>query len=122
MDPVVQNEDASTFTAQHARAVVNCIECTKPRVIYARHRLTDRQSTALTIYLSEVEYSCGSPLIPPNHPLEKVLFVRVPLTCADTVELAYYGTGFGAIDICCYCATGDCQLDADLKNTLTRSI
>lgn len=58
---------------------------------------------SLVTYLSEVEYTCGSPLMPPGHMLHNVAFVRMPLNCGDIVEIAYYSTGYGPLDICCFC-------------------
>ena len=52
---------ASLYTAQHAQAVVCCIECRKPRLVYSKQKLGSRQLYSLATQMSEHEYSCGSP-------------------------------------------------------------
>ena len=49
-----------SMSAQNARAVINCVECEKPRVIYAKSKLDNRQRLLLAKNISSFEYSCGS--------------------------------------------------------------
>lgn len=49
--------DASLYTAQNARYTLECVECRKPRIIYARNKLTDRLKTCLVMQISGVEYT-----------------------------------------------------------------
>jgi hypothetical protein len=118
MDPAslvhAEEKDASIFTVQCARSLVTCIECRKPRCVYSKHRLTERQSWSLTLLLSEVEYSCGDIITAPGHALHKTVLTRTPLSCADHVEIPYYSTGYGRADICCHCAIEDVTLDDSL--------
>ena len=44
--------------------------------------------------------------------------VRINITCAHPVEIAYYGTGFGRTDICPYCLAEDVQINSDLRKSL----
>ena len=66
-DPALQGE-ASVFTAQNARYTTTCTECEKPRLIYGKSKLTERQEVQLAILLSDFEYTCGSPVTPPSTP------------------------------------------------------
>lgn len=50
---------ASLYTAQNARYTVECCECRKPRVIYSKNKLTERQIMKLAVSLSEADYCCG---------------------------------------------------------------
>ena len=61
--------DPAVYTAQNARMVVNSIECQKPRVVYSKSKLTERQAMQCALMMSEYDYCCGSPICPPKHPL-----------------------------------------------------
>ena len=118
LDPVLcaaPPKDSSLYTVQCAKSTVVCIECRKPRLIYSKHRLTDRQQLALSMLLSEVEYSCGDQLTIPGHSLHTTTYVRVPMGCADAIETQYYATGYGRMDICCYCCQEDVATDSLLQ-------
>lgn len=95
--------------------VVTCIECRKPRAVYSRHKLTDRQLMSVVISTSEFDYTCGSPLLPPNNNLYKNVMCRSNITCAFPIELQYYSSGIGRNDICCLCANDNATLDMELK-------
>jgi hypothetical protein len=116
-DVQVLQANSSVYTAQTARAVVQCVECAKPRLIYSKNRIGERQKTQIAEVISEYEYSCGSPLSPPDHPICGKLFVRLGITCESLLELAYYASNIGRTDLCCYCANENAQIDLDLKKS-----
>ncbi|WAQ96968.1 hypothetical protein MAR_029658 [Mya arenaria] len=107
--------DASIFTAQNARYSVECVECTKPRVLYAKSKLTERQQMQLITLLSEDEYTCGSFITVPNSSLHNKVHVRLGITCETSVELAFYRSDFAKADLCCFCASDNAKVDAELK-------
>lgn len=104
-------KDPSLMTLQNARSTVGCIECRKPRVLYSKHMLTGRQQTALALLLSDVEYSCGGPFSAPGHSLHGVVTARLPLHCGDPIEVSYYKSAYGPVDLCSYCAEGGGVVD-----------
>jgi len=106
---------SSVLTAQNAHSVTECVECSKPRVIYSKAKLTERQKTMLALLLSEYEYSCGSPVTPPSHALSGTVFMRLTLTCNDQIEIPYYSADIGRHDLCCYCAHDGTVVDQELK-------
>ena len=53
--------------------------------------------------IDEWDYSCGSPLIPEDHALYNVLFVREKITCESPIELAYYSSRKNFTSICYWC-------------------
>jgi hypothetical protein len=65
--------DSYTFTAQNARFTVACKECERPRLIYGKSMLTERHKVQLALLLSNYEFTCGSPITPPDHPLHVAL-------------------------------------------------
>ena len=91
------------FTAQRVRGVVDCGECAKPRCIFSKNALAPLELTELFSAVHDTDYTCGSPLLPDNHPLAGKVFVRTTLRCQDTVELAYYSSKLNLPGICCYC-------------------
>ena len=106
------------MSAQTARAVVVCIECRKPRVIYSKNRLSERQKVLLAVTLSEFEYSCGSALFPPSVSanLKQSMCLRPNLQCILSVEISYYGSELGIRkDICAFCGIEEAFTNADLK-------
>ena len=106
-----QKKDTSLFTTQNGRAIVNCEECSKPRVLYARQKLSRCQELNLTLALSELEYTCGSPLVSPDHQLWSLIQCRLSMSCGDVIELAYYASRLGRGDTCCFCAATGAEKD-----------
>ena len=95
--------------------MVQCVDCIKPRIIYSKSKLTERQKVQLALTLSEYEYTCGSPVIPPAHTLSGKVFTRLSLTCESIIELPYYSAAIARIDLCCYCAAESTNVDQELK-------
>ena len=92
------------------------VECRKPRVIYSRHRLTERQQTSVAVAMSEFDYTYGSVLLPPENPMyNNKIMCRSELTCETPVDLQHYTSGLELIDLCVHCATETGEVNADLK-------
>ena len=108
-------DDYGLYTAQHARASIQCVECRKPRVIYSKQKLSERHNLSLTLALSEHEYSCGAPILPPNSSLLKSVQCRSGLACSLPVEVAYYSSNIGRLDICAHCGSEEAVVDLELK-------
>ncbi|XP_033753387.1 uncharacterized protein LOC117336839 [Pecten maximus] len=113
-DAALPEPDPHLCTSQNARAVVTCVECQKPRVIYSRHKLTDRQTMTVALATSEFEYTCGSPLLPPTTSLYTKVMCRSNITCSTTVELQFYASSLGRTDICCFCTAENSDVDTQL--------
>lgn len=45
----------------------------------------------------------------------KKVMCRVNLNCNSHIELAYYGSGFGQLDICSVCAEPEAETNVELK-------
>lgn len=114
-DPKLPVPDAHLCTVQNARALVFCSECTKPRVIYSKYKLTVKEKDDLDKSLNEYVYSCGGPLMSPFSPLFGNCMCRAPLACSSPIETPYYGCELGRKDLCCYCAVEGCCVDQELK-------
>lgn len=116
MEDAVQEQEKNTslFTAQCARGVVNCEECSKPRMFYSRLKLSSRQSLQLSLVLSELDYTCGSPLLPESHSLSKTVQARLAISCGDAIEFTFYSSAMGRADTCSYCGSLGASLDHDL--------
>ncbi|XP_052286545.1 uncharacterized protein LOC127882125 isoform X2 [Dreissena polymorpha] len=105
-------QDTSLYTTQNARALVTCVECRKPRVIYCKQRLTERSRLSLAITLSELDFVCGSPITKPS---SKLTVSCRPCECATPVEIPYYGSALGQTDVCAFCGSSGGEVDQDLK-------
>lgn len=106
--------ETSLYTTQNARALISCVECRKPRVIYSKQRLNERTKLSLAITLSEIDFVCGSPITSPSSTGKLNVSCR-PCECATPVEIPYYGSALGPNDICALCGTGGGEVDQDLK-------
>ena len=113
-DTVPQFADATLCTTQCARSVVACVECRKPRVLCAKQKLSRRHELSLATALSEFDYTCGSPLLAPDHPLVDKVMLRENLSCVSPIELPHYGTcDVGWQDICTHCGNEGGEIDSD---------
>ena len=105
---------SSMCSVQNARSTVTCIECRKPRVIYSKQRLSEREQVVLAISLSDLDYTCGAALLPPDMTLSQRAMTRGNLSCAVPVEVPFYGSGFGS-DVCAYCAAEGSETDQNMR-------
>ena len=103
--PPTPSPPAIPMTAQTARAVIVCVECEKPRVIYSKTKLNNNQRILLAKTMSSYEYSCGSYLFPPSEKAKtaKTLCIRPSLQCAMQIEVPFYGSEVGRADKCSHC-------------------
>ncbi|GET01947.1 uncharacterized protein LOC111130598 [Rhizophagus clarus] len=44
---------------KNVRTVIKCVECNKPRVLYACHKISEEQFCLLQSFLESIEYTCG---------------------------------------------------------------
>ena len=102
---------ASMYTAQNARYTVECCECRKPRVIYSKNKLTERQILKLAVSISEADYCCGDHISVQNDNVH----VRPGITCREPVKLSYYSSSLGRNDLCCHCGSTDAEVSQELK-------
>ncbi|XP_033120195.1 uncharacterized protein LOC117119467 [Anneissia japonica] len=102
----------SAQTCKTVQRVVKCVECGKPRCLYAQKKVTDEQKVQLEEALDGLQYTCGSSLHDfadvddDNHIFSRV-YVRKNLMCEDPVEVPYYVSGLFP-EVCLHCvATED---------------
>ena len=110
--------ETCAMSAQTARAIVTCVECRKPRVVYCPTKLDFRHKVMLARNVSSFEYSCGSFLFPPSEKrkLAKAMNVRPNLLCGMHVEIPYYGNGdLRRSDICSHCGGINAEINSELK-------
>lgn len=50
----------SVLVGQNVRMTVDCTDCTKPRCIYSKLKLTQREMRGLKLLLNSHDYSCGA--------------------------------------------------------------
>ncbi|POG67325.1 hypothetical protein GLOIN_2v1779563 [Rhizophagus irregularis DAOM 181602=DAOM 197198] len=63
-----------------------CTSCTKLRCIFSKYVLRESDSEILQTAMKMFAYTCGSPIVPENHPLYNKVFVRMNLTCDSPIE------------------------------------
>lgn len=98
-----------------------CIECDKLRLIYGKSKLTERQKVQLALLLSSYDFTCGSPLTPPQHSLHGKLVTKMNINCGSPMEIAYYSSSTGRRDICYYCGATEAETNMELKKNLKQS-
>ncbi|KAK6189772.1 hypothetical protein SNE40_001768 [Patella caerulea] len=100
-----ENDKANktTLTAAKAREFIICAECGKRRVIFSSRKLERKEIQAILRLQDQVTYTCGSQLFK-SGPYQSTLVVREALTCASTMETAYYaGVTAKFTDVCFFC-------------------
>lgn len=106
------------FTGDRVRSVVYCFRCSKPRCIYAQKQLSARERILLDRIIANCVFSCGSPLLPPLHPLEERISMKMFRSCEAPVEMAFYSSNLQSMNVCCYCGSSENNLnkeDCDLS-------
>lgn len=58
------NIDEHVKLGQNVRKTVVCVECQKPRCIYAKKQLSVRNARALARLMEKYDYTCGSLITP----------------------------------------------------------
>ncbi|XP_033762815.1 uncharacterized protein LOC117344244 [Pecten maximus] len=92
----------SAQTAKTCQQTVACIECNRPRVVYAASKLSNSEQSLLTRLLSMYHYSCGSILqelqpedaskAPRINALLTKVYVRSNITCDTPIEVPYFSS------------------------------
>ena len=75
-------------TAQYAKDTIVCVECFKPRVVYAK-KLLPQEMQDFRNAIQDVHYTCGSALGYDGEIFNK-LQVRENITCGSPLEKSYY--------------------------------
>ena len=90
-------------SAQHCRntdMMVQCSECDKWRLVYAKKKLTPGQKKDLTKVIDDIDYTCGMMIDEINLPKGLLVYIK-DNDCFDPIETQYYYCGFEPI--CVYC-------------------
>ncbi len=95
------------LVATRVRDFAFCIYCSKLRCIFSQYMLKESDSDALQIAMETFAYTCGSPIVPEDHPLYNKVFVRMNLTCSSPIEQIYYSCKVEHSQICYYCGEDD---------------
>ena len=98
---------ASIYTNQNTRAYVTCSECRKPRVIYSKKSLGERQQNSLTMALCSYDYTCGAAVLPGSCRFKNDIMVRPSLRCNSPIETQYYSLKHHEADLCVHCACSE---------------
>ena len=105
------------LTAQHVRDLVKCVECTKPRCIYSKQQLTDREKREVRRIMRSYDFHCGCMVTPNISFLSGVIFTRLELNCSSPIEWAYYGSSVrnAQKNLCSHCGKNSGSVDPELK-------
>ena len=106
----------SAQTANTVKKTVKCVDCEKPRVIYAASKLNVTEQLILDKILDFYVYSCGSKLeelkvkdsdrAPRVNALLDKVFVRANIVCQNDIEVPYFSSE-SFLPICYFCASKD---------------
>lgn len=116
-EPALSGDSSVYYTAQNARFTAECSECGKPRILYAKSKLTERYKFQLA---SEYGYTRAAPLTPLDHVLHGKLFSRLNIDFGSPMESAYYSAihyhpAIAQLDRCFYCGVMWAVVDTELK-------
>lgn len=91
----------SAQTAKNVKETMLCIDCDKPRVLYAAKKLSKSELTVLLKIMERYQYSCGCCLqdlktgdgtTPRVDNLLTKVFLRSNLTCTVPMEVPYFSS------------------------------
>ena len=109
----------SAQTASNVGSTIKCSQYKKPRLMYSKKKLTEKEKIALKQFLSSYEYVCGSSFkeIPedshPNIEVIRKAFVRENLSCSIVIESPYYSCKMYQL-ICVKCGKSNKLLPPDV--------
>ena len=107
-------ENKKLLIASKVRGVIVCVECNKPRCVYAASTLSYQEKTLLKQAKDTNVYTCGSELFTPNTPLHGTVVCRQALTCTHPMEAQYYSSSCPTFPpVCWYCASPEEMLADD---------
>ena len=65
--------------------------------------------------MSEFDFTCSAPILPPDHVLASVAITRDILTCASPLEIPFYTARIGRNDLCGICGVEESFINEALK-------
>ena len=104
--PGKQQDDKNSefLNKDRSKMWVQCGLCKKPRVVFAKVKMSNDLADRVTAALEEsIDYTCGTPSLAcaDDPTIDEVVCMRANLTCRDPVEFQYY-TKQNA-PVCCHC-------------------
>ena len=98
-------------TAKNVGILLNCTECRKPRLVYAQHKLTEKERNGFKRVMNDLLYVFGGSLSDigdqekdANVSVINKLFVRENIACSSVIETPYYSAEIFE-EICVYCGS-----------------
>lgn len=93
---------------QHAKntgITVSCVECNKPRLVYARKKVPTNIIKQFKHEISELWFTCGATIeeLVGKETAYDILFIRANNTCQKPVESIYYSANYSMC--CCHCGS-----------------
>lgn len=102
-----EESQAGIFINTKIRLLICCDFCGKYRCIYSDTTLSEENSQIVIQYFESISYSCGSPVLPENHPLFNQLHIHQNITCDSPIERNYYSSRLKDVDLCYWCGAED---------------
>ena len=107
-------EHSKLLVAAKVRCAIVCVECNKPRCVYAATRLHETEKNQLEQVVQSRMYTCGSELFPPESPLHDTVICRQSLNCCDTMETQYFSSICVKFrPVCYFCGSPEETLSED---------
>ena len=107
-------ENRKLLVASKVRNVIVCVECRKPRCVFAAGTLSTVQRDHLKLIIGGKMYTCGSGLFPPQSPLHETVICRQALSCTDPMEAQYYSSVCTKFPpVCWFCGSPEEMLSDD---------
>ena len=100
-------------SAKNVKLVLQCSDCSKWRLLYAKQLLRLKQRQELERYLEELSYMCGSTFSDVECEEDNILksvYVKQNLRCESPIEIPYYSAGN---DPMCYYCGGQNELSTN---------
>ena len=117
-------ENKKLLIAAKVRDVIVCIDCKKPRCVYASVALSCDERKHLKHAIHSGVYTCGCQLFQPGSSLHDAVICRQALTCKETMETQYYSSVCVSFPpVCWFCGCPEMLTDDEfLQNLRTEYI
>lgn len=98
-----------------ARIITICTECSFPRLLYTRKKLTTSEMMKVETFLDSNLYTCGAEV--------PLTFQPSRIDCNDPISLHYFQVGNklkGFILLCRFCCTENCTINEQYKYAICK--
>ena len=98
----LDEDSKALFVKERAQAQMQCVSCSKPRVVYAEKKVWNAKKQIVEGQMENLHYICGSVLFEDGHRLHEKIVLWQMVKCSSNIEVQYYSSKI-FLPVCYYC-------------------